>query len=430
MHRAAGLCVLLSGWLFLAESARAVVPAGSADPAFSGIHFDQWFDESVQTTMKWTASVSEAQLSTHQRLFSRVEFKVDKEELAHRRGKGRLLLMTQVTDGNGGVWQHHSAVDLEPFTKVGKGGGEPYIQPFFVLPGDYTISLAVVDSGSGEHSVMRRKLHVTGLRNDPLPDAWRDLPAVEFLTPGEPPEIFFLPEIQGRLHLPVKTPHALQVDLLANLTPSERFSGSGRVQEMTMEVLLPSLKVLSGIELAEAESNDATVNLEMLDLARNRVVYRQENMVNFDWEKALEAIKGTTAGIIDVKSLARHRHSADFFVREVGRRVSAPLADGQARAVIVLTSSVSFKGGVELHPLEVRSPNGVKIFYLRYQPLLVQRPRGPAFGALPPPGMLAPPENDQLEPLLRGLNPQLFKFTTPTQFRRALAQVLAQVGSM
>ena len=50
-----------------------------------------------------------------------------------------------------------------------------------MLPGDYRVSMVIFDTKTGEHSAMQKPLHVNALRNDPLPLAWKDLPAVELL---------------------------------------------------------------------------------------------------------------------------------------------------------------------------------------------------------------------------------------------------------
>ena len=52
-----------------------------------------------------------------------------------------------------------------------------YAQEAFVLPGDYRVSMVIFDTKTGEHSAMQKMLHVNPLRNDPLPAAWKDLPA-------------------------------------------------------------------------------------------------------------------------------------------------------------------------------------------------------------------------------------------------------------
>ena len=398
---------------------------GMADPVFAENHFERWFRDGGATHINWTASVAEPLLSTHQRLFSRILIKVNGEELARRRGKGQLLLMIQVTDSNGEAWQYHSPIDLESVPGGVKANDYQYIQPFFVVPGNYAISLAVFDTATGEHSVAKRKLHVAPLRGDPLQEAWRNLPAVEFLDPCDPPDTWFLPLIQGRLHLPVKTRHPLQIDLFVNLTPTDRFAGSGHIQDLNLSALIPVLKLLS-----EVQWSDAQLNIELLDLARNRVVFRQDNVSGFDWNKAREQLAYTTPGVIDVKSLENHRYSADFFTEEIGRKIKSAAA-GRNRAVIVLSSSINFRSEVELRPIGMAARPDMKVFYLRYQlPRQIAGARGGrGTDAGPMPGKIGP-LNDDLEPLLKGLNPQLFDVTTATQFRRALARILDSVALM
>lgn len=435
MNRPPDLRLPFTACLFLAAAVAPVfAQGGSADPAFSGIPFDQWFQESARSRIHWTASVADPLLSTHQRLVSRIEMKLDGKELVRRRGKGSLLIMIQLTDGKGRAWQDHYSIDLENIPEAARRNDYQFIQPFFVVPGNYAVSLALFYTATGEHAVARRKLRVPELRNDSLPGAWRDLPAVEFLAPSQPPDTWFLPLAQGRLNLPVRPRRPLQVEVFVNLTPSERLSGSNRVQNLNLAVLIPVLKVLSQVEWS-----DAKLNIELLDLARNRVVYRQDNVNGLDWEKAKKSLAETSPGIIDVKSLESHRYSAEFFVKEISRKIAAPAVAGQCRAVIVLSSSVTFRPEVELHPIEVAPQPGLKIFYLRYQPpRRIVFPGVPASGGgrrgniideIPLPSRLGP-ESDDLEPLLKGLNPQLFDVTTAGQFRKALARTLAALRTM
>ena len=417
--------------LFLAVSlfsvpVRIFAHGGTADPVFADSQFDRWFQEGGHagaTHINWTASVADPLLSTHQRLFSRVVMKVNGEELARRRGRGQFLLMIQITDGKGDAWQYHSPIELQRIPEGMKANDYEYIQPFFVVPGNYSISLAVFDTATGEHSVARRRLHVAQLRGDPWRGAWRDLPAVEFLDPCDPPDTWFLPLIQGRLDLPVTTKHPVQIDVFVNLTPTDRFAGSGRMQDLNLAALIPVMKLLS-----EVKWSDARLNVEMLDLARNRVVFRQDDVRDIDWDKARGRLTATTPGVIDVQSLENHRYSADFFTAEIGRKIT-PAVAGRNRVVIVLSSSINFRSEVELRPIGVAARPDVKVFYLRYQmPRQIANGRG-GRAAAPMPGRLGP-LNDDLEPLLKGLNPQLFDVTTATQFRRALARILDSVAVM
>jgi len=433
------LYVLLSGAL---AAAPMVAQSGSAqtgltDPIFSQIPFDQWLSGSDQSRMHWNARVSEPTLSSHQRLVTRVDVEVDGAELVRRRGKGQFLALVQVNDERGRVWQSHQEVDLEHVEEGMKANNVVISQFFFVLPGEYSISIAIFASATAEHSVIKRKLHVSPLKNDPLPGAWSDLPAVELVVPEMPPDSWYLPSIQGKLRLAVETHEPVHVDLVVNLTPSDLLAGSNRVQNRNLEVLLPTTKVLSQVDWGET-----TVNLAWLDLSRRRVTYRQDNIHGLDWSKAAGSLSELNPGIVDVKSLEKRQYTAEFFLDEIRRRIAAAKGSGPRRTpvVIILSSSVRFESGQEIHPIALDGPTDARVFYIRYQPppRIIFGPSAAPTGRqrrrLPDGGLSTRPDfvaqTDQLEPLLKPLEPRLFEVTTPEQFRKALATILAEIAKL
>jgi hypothetical protein len=246
---------------------------GLADPVFSQIPLDQWLSQGDQSHMRWTVRLSDPELSTHQRLITEVHVEVDGAELAKRRGKGEFLVLVQLTDEKGRVWRNHQEMDLEHLEEGMKSNNAVFSQLLFLVPGDYRVSVAIFANSTGEHNAVQRRLHVAALKNDPLPGAWRDLPAVEFLPPSMLPDSWYLPSIEGKLRLPVRTHEPVHVDLIVNLTPSEQLTGSTGVQNRNLGVLLPVTKVL-----AQVDWGNATFSLALLDLARRRVTY-QENGV-------------------------------------------------------------------------------------------------------------------------------------------------------
>src|SRR5258708_3020083 len=98
-----------------------------------------------------------------------------------RQGQGRLLLLIQLPDPPGQVYQDHSSLSLDTVGPEANRTQLVYSQEAFVLPGDYQLSTGVLISETSEHAVLHRALHVDAFHHDPLPDAWRELPAVEFL---------------------------------------------------------------------------------------------------------------------------------------------------------------------------------------------------------------------------------------------------------
>lgn len=405
--------------LLAAISASLCNAQGSLDPVFSTVPFNQWFETSAPSPIRWVAGISEPALSTHQRLVCNTQIRVDGADLAKRRGRGELQMFVQVSDARGHVWQNHDSFGLEPIEESIKTRDIQYIQPFFVLPGDYVLSLAIYDTASHEHGVARRKLHVSPLRKDPLPGAWQGLPAVEFLRGQGSPDAFYLPLVETRLNLPVATRSHVEIDLLVNLTPSERFSGSNRAQNRNYGVLLPLIKLLSSIDW-----RNASFNFSLIDLFRMKTVFSQKKLKILDWPSASESLGEAQPGLVDIKTLENRKQSAGFFVGEVNRLVAE---DGPARVLIILTSAVTFEPGMVLRPAEATPHPNLKIYYLRYQPLIRVAGRPGGSGGLPdyvPPRPSFGAQADQLEPLLRGLNPRRFDFSTPDQFRKALAAVI------
>jgi hypothetical protein len=232
--------------------------------------------------------------------------------------------------------------------------------------------------------------------------------------------------------------------LIVNLTPSERASGSYHVQNRNLSVLLPALKILSQVEYREA-----ALDVALLDLTRRREIFHQEDVGTLNWPAIRDALTSADPGKIDVKSLADRRHNAAFFVDEVGRKLGGAGNTGcQGRAVVVLSSPVTFEEDEDLEPIHATPSPGCPVFYIRYRPPFQAQgvrpiPEGPRGrggrggggmrfpnGQQPPMRAAAPPLVDQLEPTLRPLEPRLFDVETPDQFRKALAEILGELAAL
>lgn len=411
--------------LALCASRLAAQQRGGSDEAFSEIPFDRWLTQSDDSRIRWNSRVSEAQLSVYQRLLVSVIAEVDGAELAKRRGKGRFLLLTQVTDNRGGVWQNHLDMDLTRVEEGMKSNNVDFTILFFVLPGDYQVTLAVCDDATNEHSVRRHHLHVNPLKNDPLPAAWGGLPAVEFVPVEDAPEKWYLPTIDNRLNLSASLSQPVHIDLIVNLTASGHLAGSPQVQNRMFEVLLPAAKIISQVNWGDSE-----FGLTLLDLSRNRVVYQQEDKRPVDWSRAGASLKDVNAGTIDARALEQRQRTANFFVSEIRRRIRAAASrrTGGPPVVTVLSSAFRFTEAQTFQPVDYDGRYSAKVFHIRYQP--------PAQLLLPRLGDSRLPMRadnmieDQLAPLLRPLEPRVYEISTGYQMRKALAAILGEISRL
>ena len=423
MNSSAALLFVLVGCAGLAQE-------GSPDPAFAAVPFDQWLAGNEAPRIRWTTRVLPANLSRFQRLRARVEIQVEGEEVAKRRGRGSLVMLVQFNDSQGRAYQTHKALDLQAMQETAGKMSFIYSQDAFVLPGDYRVSLGVFDTKTEDHSVAQRMLHVGPLKNDPLPEAWRNLPPVELLR--DAPDQGLLPSVNGRLNLPLDTRRPVRVELLVN--------APGQTARSNWSELIPALSVLSDVKL-----RNGALNCVLLDLARQRVVFEQDLARDLDWRKLEAGLKEADPKVIDVHSLEQRGHSAQFFVKQVGQRIAD--AGEPVRVVIVLTGPMPFDSGENLHAIELGAKPAGKLFYIRYhspaprpefRPTFEQPRPEPRYGRRPNPLALPRPVPrpvpsepiDELERTVKPLDPRVFDVYTPEQFRKALGTLIQEISRL
>lgn len=429
--------------VLLTALAAAHLPAQSFTPrAFSEVPFEQWQNEPERKGIRWNVHLAEPELSNHQRLVSRLEITIDGAELAKRRSEGRFVLLMQITDEQNHNWRDFESVDLATLPATVKNSDAAYYRNFFVLPGDYSIVVAAYDTAdSSEHFLTRRKLHVSPLHNDPLPGAWAGLPSIEFVRLTRFPDNWYLPFIRNRVKLAAETKRPVRIELLLNLSPPDSLAGSARVRNRNLSALLPSFKVLT-----QLQQENTTVNAAVVNLTRQQVVFEQSAVKRLDWRRLMASIGEDVPGIVDIKDLEIRHQRPQFFAGEVMQRLAgAHAAVGESggerdepRAVIVLTSPVTFDDGADLRPVEAVAHSGAKVFYLRYQPFPTATlsggrrpgPRRSPDGMFLPPRASFGPAWDQLVSVLKPTDPKIFDIASPEQFRKALAAVLAEIAKM
>lgn len=389
---------------------------GMRDRYFTRYPFDKWAEGADQSELRWTVHLRSPKLSSHQRLAGRVEVEIDSREVEKRRGRGELITFFQIEDSEGRRWRRHESFSLTAIPPGRKAKTVFYAQDFFIIPGEYKVSLAICDSHTSEYSLTRRTFHVSALHNDPLPNAFANLPTVELASHLGLPDTWFQPYTRGRLNLPIETSKAVRIELILNLTLSERTSGSLAAFRRNMNVLVPALKVLSQIRPSQG-----ALNVTLLDLTKRRI-WEQKNIQDLNWETLRAPFAESNPGVIDAQSLAVKEQMTQFFWDQLLDRLRMDSADEAHRAVIVLSSPLFLAHQIRVEPEIVPKDPRRRVFYVRYRSL----PRAPAV-PLPDAGLMpqvtALP-NDDLEKTLKALDSRNFSPINPVEFRKALAGIM------
>jgi hypothetical protein len=398
---------------------------GALDPAFEKIPFDQWLGERGQPHLRWTAKATRAELSFHQRLVVRVEIAVDGRDLETRRGNGELMMFVQITDGDGTRYQNHHSVELNKLTENVKAANLDSSFQAFILPGDYRLAAAIQDTATGEHSTIQAKFRVAPPQEDLLRDAWRHLPPVEFIGKEESPDSWYLPAILGRLEWAAAVHSPARLNIILNVASSVPAPGSRPSPSGEMAALLPTLKAFS-----ETGSSSVSEHVEVLDLARRRAAFHQDEVNSLDWPGLKASLGEANTASIDVHSLSERHHDAQFFVSEVRRLLRA---SDKPCVLVVLTKPVAFESGEDLEPVSLEALPACRVIYIRYSaptervrpfdPRMGGRGRGGRMGGPMSRGQISPSALDQLEATLKPLNPKVFDVGSPEQMTKSLVEI-------
>ncbi len=436
----------LLAFIWLLFACQATAQRDPANARFLRYPFDKWAAENAKPQINWTVRIAPPHLSPHQRLLAQLHLTVEAGELRKHAGNGQIILFVRMEDAAGHRYQTSGQIPVSQLHQGDRFLQLDYTVSAFVLPGDYSISLAICDSNSLEHTFVRRRLHVAEINSDPLPVIWNGLPSVEFLPPAGNPDAWFLPRLRSFIALPLKTSRPLHVELLVNTTPST--PGSLNMFRQNMELIVPSLRVLTGLSPA-----NGSVGLSTIDLNRRVISYRQPdlhpaNRIWNDWFKLRSAFNEFGGATVDATTLAAQRQMLDYFAEQAAKSLNfnldpAAQVDESLHVLIVLSAPVFFTQQEKPPPPDLPPDPRHRIFYISYSPTAIASlpgslpagriglgtaDGGPVSGAtIHRPLYIF---TDDLERVLKPMGARVFRVSKPEEFRKALAAILGEIERM
>src|SRR4029077_555601 len=115
-----------------------------------------------------------------------------------------------------------------------------------------------------------------------------------------------------------------------------------------------------------------TLNVAVLDLTTQKVIFQQDAVHDLDWPKLGAALKEAGPNKIDIHALENRRQNAQFFVAQVSRRIETGASKAPSDPLpilIVLSGPMAFGSGEDLHPIELAGKPDAEVFYIRYHSL-------------------------------------------------------------
>jgi hypothetical protein len=412
------------------------------EKVFAAVPFDLWVKQGPATAIPWRVQIRPFGLSVHQRMRAHIDVALHRRDLMNRRPDDRMVVLLQVTDAAGEQFRDYAFFRMKDAALDLKKGEVEVFWNMYVLPGEYQVTIALVDPATAQHNLVQSRMRIDPPKDDPLPGIWLGLPAVEFLSPRlEGPDFIFRPDVTSRLHLPLATHHPVRIEVLADVTASDLFRGSAAFYNRYLSVALPLLKALSQITLERG-----SIDVAMLDLRKRAVTFEEDDVKELDWPRARSVLAPENSiATIDIKTLEQRRESPAFLQDELLRRLNAapgdPPAGGDAPA------SAGLQGRAETKQVGAEVKTGgdpVHVFVIIGSPMDFY-----SFRDLPkmPPGseekcvvyylqfeLLNPAYADgaigNVRKMLKPLTVHVFKVRSPESVRHALAKILEEVAAM
>ena len=361
--------------------------------------FNRWVGEGERADIPWRVEVTDPQLNFDQRLESFVQVDLRGGHLNRSGHRHDLLLMMRVADeagnwyGGYGYYRHPTEGEMPGRLTL------QFTMRVLFRPGTYRVGVLLYDMDTKLRSVTRRTVHVRPLRNDPLPEAWRNLPLVDFGRSSMDTERYVRGARAERMWLPVASARPLHVEVVVNLS-----SGGAMV--------LSLLNLVSQFALQHG-----TMNVTAVDPVRRRTVFQQNAVEQVDWPRFRESLEGMNPHTIDFAAL-RDRKSNPIFFRDVlgermARACAAPPAGDNGRPpqriLILLNGGMMFESGSDLTPVTPPQGCAARVYHL-----LPGGARG---------------DWDEVSKLIAPLDPQTVRVESPAKFREELARLLKEIGS-
>ena len=191
------------------------------------------------------------------------------------------------------------------------------------------------------------------------------------------------------------------------LSPPEQWTGRTRIVRAHNDSTVGALTALSQMDLMQG-----SLSITGLDLVRRRVMFEQGDIQGVKWDSLMDAMKKAQSPNITAEALQGSKNNGAFFREFLNQRLTSESpADNAMRVFIVVTSSRLFESGSDLRPIQIEGDCNCRVYYLRFR-------------------LNVNDVFDQLEGFMKPLRPRIFNLITARDLRKAIAEIVEDLGKL
>ena len=358
-----------------------------------------WIDQGNLSEIPWRLEVSRPYLRMDQRIEVGYTVTMSGKNLNESGAEHELFLINRISDADGEWLTPFAVMRQELDQELPSGEQIRFNVRVMVKPGAYRLWIVLYDRKTGRHSVANRRVEVEEVSNDPLPLAYMSLPLAEYPRTVEVGDVAF-EQINSELHLPVENTRPIEVHVISALSPPEQWSTRPRLLQRHGNYLQSALDTISQLAL-----ENGSMSLTGLDLSRREVAFDQRHFDRVDWMKLREGFQKASSPAISAAALQGRKENGAFFRNYLQEELATGASDQPFRVFIIVASSMMFERGSDLEPLANGADCNCRVYHVRFRLSL-----NDLF--------------DQLGNFIRPLEPKTYNVLSPTDFRKALADIM------
>ncbi|HEY7680374.1 MAG TPA: hypothetical protein VIC04_07615, partial [Terriglobia bacterium] len=335
--------------------------AEERDAGRASIPFEEWYADGPRQQIPWKITLRDQFMRADLRLSAGFSVTVSARDLNRLGPQHELFLLARVGDEQGhwfpsfGLLTRTLDQPLPPNEEI------TLAMSFIARPGRYTLALVLYDRVTGLRSLASRPLHVEPIRNDPLPDLYRDLPDVEFPPPAAGLDRFLEPKVTSRLRLPLTSVPSPRVDVLINFGTSTLRSNS-RSDNLRLWILARAVRLFS-----QLDAPPGFLRITGVDADSRRMLFVLDDMRKIPWDTVRDAVMSARSGVVNAAALAGRERNAWFFRETIhtllagapggaepagdaagSPRAVPPNASAPRRVLIVISNPVDFASSADV----------------------------------------------------------------------------------
>ncbi len=382
----------------------------------------EWLNGPDRRDIRWKIKVWPPILTYQQRHLVIVFGSVDLDDF--RKNEVRdFTMQIKVQDASGNWFPGEDTSDYRVPLSAPPRTYITFFSAVYALPGEYSVVVLLYDRLHRKVNVHHSTVRIPEVKGGALPNLTRGLPRIDFpeRIPGMDKD---QPRVKdrgwsladGTENLPIVSTGPLLIDVLLDVSEPDAMELPSHWGAMDRQLAAQftyyqnaRLMIQLGSVLSHLQPANGCVRVSAADMSRMRILMDRQQAGTWNWKRFEDTLYAVDLDRIDANTLTNQQRRSVFtdrFLVDLAKD-NTPCEPGGAppnHVVILVSHHLRYPHHTPVTPIQPEDCPHCRFIYLRLTNFLDDR-------------------EDRYQDMLKPLHPRSFRFSTPQDFRRTLAEL-------